>query len=144
MRATYDPVADAAYVYLVDVIAPGGVARTLPAMVDLDLAFISFDFGADQNLLGLEILGASRVLASDAWREETLAVRVDYDRAADVAHVYFVGKRRSSAVERTVQADPIELDSLINLHFGAGSQLLGFEIRDAHKMLPPEVLRGHS
>ena len=65
MRLTYDPVADAAYVYLVDAIAPGGVAQTRASMLDLDRAFIAFDFDVDGKVLGLEILGASRVLSAE-------------------------------------------------------------------------------
>lgn len=68
MRLTYDEVADAAYVYLVDVIGAGEVARTAASMLELDRAFIAFDFDADGKVLGIEILGASRVLAPETIR----------------------------------------------------------------------------
>lgn len=68
MRLTYDAEADAAYVYLVDAIGPGGVARTAASMLDLDQAFIAFDFDADGKLQGIEILGASRVLTEETLR----------------------------------------------------------------------------
>jgi uncharacterized protein YuzE len=58
--------ADAAYVYLVDSIAPGGVARTQASMLELDRSFIAFDFDSDGKVLGLEILGASRVLTPES------------------------------------------------------------------------------
>lgn len=64
VRLTYDPVADAAYLYFVEAIEPGGVAQTRSSMLDLDRAFIAFDFDADGKVLGLEILGASRVLSA--------------------------------------------------------------------------------
>ena len=68
VRITYDPEADAAYVYLVDAIAPGGVARTEIAMIDLDMASIAVDFDSKGRMLGVEILGASRVLAEETLR----------------------------------------------------------------------------
>lgn len=68
MRLTYDADADAAYVYLVDTIGGGEVARTVASMLDLDQAFISFDFDAGGKVLGVEILGASRVLAAETLR----------------------------------------------------------------------------
>jgi uncharacterized protein YuzE len=68
MKITYDADADAAYVYLVDSIPTGGVAQTRSAMLELDRAFIAFDFDADGKILGLEILGASRILADGVLR----------------------------------------------------------------------------
>ncbi|MFD3403747.1 DUF2283 domain-containing protein [Kribbella sp. NPDC058693] len=68
MRLTYDPDADAAYVYLVDVIGPGEVTRTVPSMLELDNAFIAFDLNSDGKIVGFEILGASRVLPPDTLR----------------------------------------------------------------------------
>jgi uncharacterized protein YuzE len=63
MNLTYDGDADAAYVYLVNSIGPGEVAQTRAAMLDFDRAFITFDFDANGKILGLEILGASRILS---------------------------------------------------------------------------------
>jgi uncharacterized protein YuzE len=65
---TYDADADAAYVYLVDSIAPDGIAETRSSMLDLDRAFIAFDFDSDGKVLGIEILGASRVLPQETLR----------------------------------------------------------------------------
>jgi uncharacterized protein YuzE len=62
VRVTYDPDADAAYIYLVDEIGPGEVERTCLAMVELDRASISLDFARRGQLVGIEVLGASRVL----------------------------------------------------------------------------------
>ncbi|TKT74862.1 DUF2283 domain-containing protein [Aquamicrobium sp. LC103] len=59
---TYDPEADAAYVYL----GKGKVAETKeagPFMYDVD------DKG---RVLGIEILGASKVLAPGAWQNARL------------------------------------------------------------------------
>ncbi|MEO3997584.1 DUF2283 domain-containing protein [Mesorhizobium sp. CAU 1732] len=56
---TYDPEADAAYIYL----AKGKVAETAEAG-----PFI-YDKDDQGRVLGIEILGASNVLAPGTWRE---------------------------------------------------------------------------
>ncbi len=63
MRLTYDPDADAAYVYFVDVIAAGAVKRTEVSGIELVGSVIIVDFDAEGKILGIEILGAGRVLA---------------------------------------------------------------------------------
>jgi uncharacterized protein YuzE len=68
VRLTYDPGADAAYIYLVDVIGPGEVEQTRSAMVDLHNAFIALDFGQGGRLIGIEVLGASKVLPEETLR----------------------------------------------------------------------------
>lgn len=65
MKITYDKAVDAAYVYLVDRIDPGGVARTLPCE-PTGGGQINLDFDEAGHLLGLEILNASRLLAPEA------------------------------------------------------------------------------
>lgn len=62
MRLTYDVAADAAYIYLIDEIGPGEVAKTAICDVRLDRASVNLDFDSSQRLVGVEILGASRVL----------------------------------------------------------------------------------
>lgn len=65
MRITYDPGdGGAAYVYLVDRISPGEAKRQV---VTLD-GQVLLDLDAEGRLLGVEILGADRLL-----RPETLA-----------------------------------------------------------------------
>ena len=68
MRLTYDGVADAAYIHLADFARAGEVAHTAAAMLELDRAFVSFDVDAHGRVLGIEILGASRVLRAEALR----------------------------------------------------------------------------
>ena len=55
LRATFDPAADAAYVYLqpADAIEPS-VARTVPVNADINL-----DFDDHDRLIGIEILRGS-------------------------------------------------------------------------------------
>jgi uncharacterized protein YuzE len=60
----YDKEADAAYIQL-DPIAAGGVARTEVANVELDSAAINLDFDEDGRLVGIEILGARRILPAE-------------------------------------------------------------------------------
>lgn len=68
VRLTYDSVADAAYVYFVDAVGAGEVVRTSASMLELDRSFIAFDFDVDGKVLGMEILGASRLLAQETLR----------------------------------------------------------------------------
>jgi uncharacterized protein YuzE len=60
LRVTLDDDADAAYIYLVEEIAPGGATRT--ATLDYPGAMINVDFDADGRALGIEILGAGAIL----------------------------------------------------------------------------------
>lgn len=75
MRVTHDSEADAAYVYLVDQIARGEVASTRVSGIELANASLTVDFDADGRVLGIEILGASRVL-----RPETVQAASDITR----------------------------------------------------------------
>ena len=66
MRSTYDSVANAAYVYLVDSVKPGEVAYSRHANIALDQAAITVDFDTDGRVLGIELLGADRLLRSES------------------------------------------------------------------------------
>lgn len=72
MRLTHDEEADAAYVYLVDEIARGEVAASRVAAIPLENASLTVDFDANGRVLGIEVLGASRVL-----RPETIQAADD-------------------------------------------------------------------
>jgi uncharacterized protein YuzE len=61
MRITYDPTANAAYIYLVE-IRSGGVARTYPCDPQEVGGMINLDFDSDGRLLGIEVLDASKKL----------------------------------------------------------------------------------
>ena len=77
MRVTHDAEADAAYVYLVERISAGEVAATRVANVKLPAASINLDFDSDGRLLGIEVLGASKIL-----REGTIQACEDITRRA--------------------------------------------------------------
>lgn len=71
MRITYDKAADAAYVYLVRVVGPGEVARTIPGN-PLQEMHVNFDLDNNGHIIGIEILGASKVLSQETLsRAET-------------------------------------------------------------------------
>jgi uncharacterized protein YuzE len=63
MRATYDPEADAAYVYLRDPEARKGTVSSLP--VRDAPGMIVLDFDTDGCLFGVEILDASKLLPAE-------------------------------------------------------------------------------
>jgi uncharacterized protein YuzE len=65
IRITYDAKADAAYIYLADVIEPGAAVRQA---VTEPLGLI-LDFDVQDKLLGIEVLKASRVLREDTLSE---------------------------------------------------------------------------
>lgn len=75
MRVTHDAEADAAYVYLVEKIHRGEVAHSRAARIKLDRAALTVDFDADGRILGIEVLGAGKVL-----REETISAAEDIAR----------------------------------------------------------------
>lgn len=75
MRVTHDAEADAAYVYLVDEIDRGEVANSYVAGISLENAALTVDFDANGRVLGIEVLGASRVL-----RPETIQAAEDITR----------------------------------------------------------------
>jgi uncharacterized protein YuzE len=75
MRVTHDSDADAAYVYLVDEIARGEVASSRVSGIPLENAALTVDFDANGHVLGIEVLGASRLL-----RPETIQAAEDITR----------------------------------------------------------------
>ena len=62
MRLIYDSEADAASIYLVDSIQPGGTARSEVCDVELPGCSVILDFDAADKLIGIELLGASKLL----------------------------------------------------------------------------------
>jgi uncharacterized protein YuzE len=68
VRLTHDSEADAAYIYLVEEIHRGEVARRSFADIAMDNAAITIDFDADGRVLGIEVLGASWALRAETIR----------------------------------------------------------------------------
>jgi len=66
VRLTYDRQADAAYLYLKEGMKAGESARTVVCHVDLHGASIHLDFDSEDRLIGVEVLGASRIMQREA------------------------------------------------------------------------------
>ncbi|MGB6456660.1 MAG: DUF2283 domain-containing protein [Streptosporangiaceae bacterium] len=62
VRVSYDPEADAAYVYLREGTEFGRVARTAFCDIELQNAAINVDFDNQGRVVGFEILGARKLL----------------------------------------------------------------------------------
>lgn len=66
MRITYDQTVDAAYISLVEEIADGAVARQLHSLATPgELGEVTLDFDENGLLLGIEVLGATKVLPKE-------------------------------------------------------------------------------
>lgn len=66
LRMTYDLDADAAYIYLTDPIGPGEVDRTTVLGHRFDCASVNVDLDVQNRVLGIELLGVSRLLRPEA------------------------------------------------------------------------------
>lgn len=62
LRVTYDPEANAAYIYFVPKIEAGGVARTVPIDGGETPWMVNLDVDSEGRILGLEVLDARRLL----------------------------------------------------------------------------------
>ena len=62
LRVTYDSVADAAYIYFVPDIQPGGVAKTVPVGDGSEPWMVNLDVDDHGRLLGLEVLDARSLM----------------------------------------------------------------------------------
>ncbi|OWY69782.1 hypothetical protein B7486_19255 [cyanobacterium TDX16] len=60
---TYDPAANAGYIYLQH-ISPGGVRKTVEAIPEA----ILLDFDNEGHLIGIEVLNANRLLPREVWK----------------------------------------------------------------------------
>jgi uncharacterized protein YuzE len=66
LRMTYDEEADAAFIYLSDPIERGDEASSSILNKHLDQAAVVASFDKEDRLIGIELLGASRILRPDA------------------------------------------------------------------------------
>ncbi|MDP2775379.1 MAG: DUF2283 domain-containing protein [Nocardioides sp.] len=62
LRVTYDPEANAAYIYFVPEIKFGGVARTVPVDGGDHPWMVNLDVDSEGRILGIEVLDARRLL----------------------------------------------------------------------------------
>lgn len=75
MRIEYDAQVDAAYIYLVEQISAGAVAKTYPCDPLQVNGEINLDFDADGRLLGIEVLDASRFLPKQLLEDASVRKR---------------------------------------------------------------------
>jgi uncharacterized protein YuzE len=68
VKVTYDAASDAAYIYFVDRIDAGEVAKTYPCDPREVNGEINLDFDAKGRLLGIEVLDASHYLSESLLR----------------------------------------------------------------------------
>lgn len=81
MRMTYDPEADAAYIYVVDKIGPGEAkfTRTMDKKIN---GTVALDFSEDGKLLGIEIIPGANLLSKKVLaKAELLLPRKKKSRA---------------------------------------------------------------
>lgn len=67
-------------------------------------------------------------------------MRVTYDASVDAAYIQLVDNIGAGGVENTYPCDPREVGGMINLDLDSAGRLVGIEVLDASKLLPPEVL----
>lgn len=65
MKATFDPVADAVFIYINDGIPPGGVSKTEYCNIEVSGGPVFLHFDANEKLLGIEILGARSLFSKE-------------------------------------------------------------------------------
>ena len=67
-------------------------------------------------------------------------MRVTYDASVDAAYIQLVDDIGAGGVANTYPCDPREVGGMINLDFDSAGRLVGVEVLDASKLLPPEIL----
>lgn len=69
VRITYDRVADAATIHLLGEIGPGGAPRSMMCDLELRDGAVILLLSDDQHVVGIEVLGASRLLPAEVLDE---------------------------------------------------------------------------
>jgi uncharacterized protein YuzE len=64
---------------------------------------------------------------------------IQYDPEVDAAYIY-LKEVRSGGVARTVCVDPIDIGGMVNLDLDDDGVIVGIEVIDASRKLPPELL----
>lgn len=68
-------------------------------------------------------------------------MKVTYDRTIDAAYISLTREGYEIRVAKTYPCDPIEVEGQINLDFDAHGKLIGIEVLDASRKLPPDLLQ---
>lgn len=67
-------------------------------------------------------------------------MKITYEKKIDAAYIY-ITNITPGEVKKTYLCDPIEINGIINLDFDINGVLIGIEVLDASKKLPPEILK---
>lgn len=67
-------------------------------------------------------------------------MRVTYEPSVDAAYLQLVDEIGAGGIAKTYPCDPNEVAGMINLDFDSAGRLVGIEVLDASKLLPPGVL----
>jgi uncharacterized protein YuzE len=67
-------------------------------------------------------------------------MRLQYSSDADAAYLQLADEIGPGGVASTYLCDTTQIGGMINLDFDSGGRLVGIEIMDASKFLPPEAL----
>jgi len=68
MKISYDQASDAATIYIVDEISHGGAPRSVMCDLEVRDGAVILMLSDDDRLVGIEVLGASRVLPVEVLR----------------------------------------------------------------------------
>ena len=68
MRVTYDPKADASFIFIGDDIPPSGAPESHICDLEVQDASVIVLLSGDRRLVGFEVLGASRLLPPEVLR----------------------------------------------------------------------------
>ena len=136
LRTTYDPVANAAYVYFTPATAPRTVSRSAVVDLDFDQAALIADLDSAGRIVGLELLGVSRLLPASSLSVDSLALAViDVDARRDVASLALGDAANSSPA---LTQDVALIDESLQLRVGlvADGHLVTVSFPAASKLLP--------
>lgn len=73
MKITYDPLADAAYIYIAGKLGFGQVKKQYHCDLKQVKAIINLDFDEEDRLVGIEVLSASRYLPKESLKDAEIA-----------------------------------------------------------------------
>ena len=138
LRATYDSVADASYIYLVPHTGPGLVSSSAVLELDASMSAVIVDLDVHGRIVGIEMLDVSSLVSPKRLGSESLVgACLSYDAAADVARVDL-----DPAVEPASVRDVALIDTEAHLRVGfdAAGTIVRFEFPDASSILPTSVM----
>lgn len=68
-------------------------------------------------------------------------MNITYDKIGDAAYIQLAHDIAPGGVAKTYPCNPVEVNGMINLDFDVNGRLIGIEVIDASKKLPPEILK---